>query len=88
MKVVVLIVFAQQQQQQQQQQLQQQQLQQQQQQQQPVECRIDTAQPLADVTKEIAMLFGVGRQWNNYCLRFGETDQLVTDRVSCCCVRC
>ncbi|KAJ1547833.1 hypothetical protein HK405_004832 [Cladochytrium tenue] len=45
------------------------------------ECTIDPSHPLADVTKDIAMSLGVGRQWSNYCLRHGESDTLLSDKT-------
>ncbi|KAJ1568985.1 hypothetical protein HK405_011461 [Cladochytrium tenue] len=45
------------------------------------ECTIDPSHPLADVTKDIAMSLGVGRQWSNYCLRHGDSDTLLSDKT-------
>jgi hypothetical protein len=38
--------------------------------------------PMADIIKDIAMMFGVGRQWPNYALRFNDTDALVSEQVA------
>ncbi|KAI9356310.1 ELMO/CED-12 family-domain-containing protein [Zopfochytrium polystomum] len=47
---------------------------------QPVECNIDPSMSLADVTKDVALVMGVGRHWNQYSLRFANTNALLTEK--------